>query len=98
MKISKYFFYLVVAGFISAVAYAFQTGITGQTLKTTTEGCNCHGPSPSPSVSVTINGPSTLETGETGNYTVIVTGGPLSAAGTNIAASSGSVLTPGSGL
>lgn len=81
--------------FGTIVLFAYQTGITGQTLKTTSEGCSCHG-SFSPSVNVVISGPDSLLPNTTGTYTVTITGGPLVRGGTNIAASSGE-LTPGVG-
>ncbi|NUN10801.1 MAG: T9SS type A sorting domain-containing protein [Ignavibacteriaceae bacterium] len=81
--------------FASFVFHAYSSGITGVTLKNG-QGCTCHGGMAS-GVTVTINGPASLQVGETGNYTVTVTGGPLVKAGTNIAASSGT-LTAGTGL
>lgn len=81
--------------FASFVFHAYSSGITGVTLKNG-QGCTCHGGLAS-GVTVTINGPASLQVGETGNYTVTVTGGPLVKAGTNIAASTGT-LTAGTGL
>lgn len=81
---------------ISFLIYANSTGITGMTRKNG-NGCTCHNQDPTPSVVVTINGPSTLSLGETAQYTVTISGGPLIAAGTNIAASSGTLI-PGAGL
>lgn len=72
------------------VLHAFSTGITGRTLKNG-NGCECHSLNPSGNVNVVIDGPSTINTGETANFTVTITGGPLSAAGTNIAASTGTL-------
>ncbi len=61
-------------------------------------GCTCHG-SASSAVSVTIAGPDTVLVGSTNTYTVIITGGPLVRAGTNIATSSGTLdVLAGSGL
>ncbi len=74
------------------VLHAFSTGITGRTMKNTSDpGCNCHSLNPSGNVTVVIDGPSLMNTGETANFTVTITGGPLSAAGTNIAASTGTL-------
>lgn len=81
--------------FASFIFHAYSTGITGRTLKNG-QGCTCHG-SQSPGVTVTINGPSSLQTGETANFSVTISGGPLVKAGTNIAVSAGT-LTAGSGL
>lgn len=80
--------------------YASSTGITGQTRKPGSgNGCTCHGTSATAGVTVTINGPSTLNINQTGSYTVTISGGPLAAAGTNIAVSSGTLATvTGGGL
>ncbi len=80
----------------SILIYAYPTGIVGRTLKNGV-GCTCHGASPSTNVIVTINGPDTLTVNETADYSITISGGPLAAGGTNIAASDG-VLTPGDGL
>ncbi len=80
----------------SILIYAYPTGIVGRTLKNGV-GCTCHGANPSTNVIVTINGPDTLIVNETANYSVTISGGPLAAGGTNIAASDGA-LTPGDGL
>ena len=77
----------------SIIIYAYHNGISGRTKKGNTPGCTCHGASPSQDVLVTINGPDTLVTGQTANYNVTITGGPLVRAGTDIAVSKGT-LTP----
>jgi hypothetical protein len=82
---------------ISFMFYAYSTGITGVTLKNG-DGCTCHGPTPFENVFVQINGPDTLVYNQSASYTVTVSGGPLSAAGTNIAASTGLLTTAGTGL
>lgn len=82
---------------VSFLFFAFSTGITGRTKKGNQQGCTCHGNNATTSVIVTISGPDNLKVNEEGNYTVTITGGPLLAAGTNIAASSGT-LTELSGL
>lgn len=87
---------LMLIVFSSFLFYALSTGVTGRTLKNGS-GCTCHASTPSTDVSVVIAGPDELDPGETGNYTVTITGGPLAAAGTNIAASEGT-LNPGEGL
>jgi hypothetical protein len=79
--------------FFSILFYAMQGGITGVSQS----GCTCHGSSPSNLVSVIIDGPDQLAANETANYSVIITGGPLTAGGTNISASAG-VLEPLAGL
>jgi len=70
---------------------AYPTGITGVTLKGSTPGCTCHNISPSTGVNVVISGPGILAPSQAGSYAVEVRGGPLVAAGTNIAASSGTL-------
>jgi len=84
---------------ISNFLWGYSGGITGRTLKGPEPGCSCHNSNPSPSVNAVINGPSTLAPGQTGAYTVSISGGPLMRAGVNIASSLGS-LSPvsGSGL
>jgi Secretion system C-terminal sorting domain len=77
--------------FFSFILYAFSTGITGVTKKSQTPGCTCHGINPSTNVVVTIDGPDSLMPNQTANYSITISGGPLKAAGTNIAASKGSL-------
>lgn len=77
--------------------FAYSSGITGKTKKNG-QGCTCHG-SPSNAVSVVISGPQILSPGAKGTYRVTISGGPLMRAGTNIAASSGTLsVIQGSGL
>ena len=62
--------------------YAFSTGITGRTLKNVGDnGCLCHSTVPSGNVTVVIGGPSVMNTSETANFTITISGGPLTAAG-----------------
>jgi hypothetical protein len=82
--------------FFSVIIYASSSGVTGRTNKSANPGCICHGPSASTGVSVTITGPDSIVQSSTANYTVTITGGPLSAAGVDIAASEG-ILAPVSG-
>lgn len=82
---------LIISGF-SILIHAFSSGITGRTMKNG-NGCDCHGATPASDVMVSINGPDTLVPGQTANYTVTISGGPLNRGGTNIAASEG-VLAP----
>lgn len=97
--LSHVLFLFFVAAFSTVVIYAYSTGITGQTLKTSSDGCFCHGASNTPSVNVTISGPEYMLPNSTETFTATITGGPLTRAGINIAATSGSLqpLT-GSGL
>jgi len=77
---------------------AFSGGIVTRTQKNGT-GCICHGSAATGVVNVAILGPEALTVGQTGIYTVVISGGPLSGAGTNIAASSGALdLITGQGL
>ena len=76
---------------------AFSTGITGVTKKNG-DGCTCHNPSPSVGVTPQILGPSTVKAGDTATYRLKIKGGPLAAAGTNIAVQTGVLLTGGTGL
>lgn len=78
--------------------YAYSTGITGVTKKSNNPGCTCHGISPSSSVIVSINGPDSLTTNQTADYSITISGGPLIAAGTDIAVSSGTLSPTSSDL
>ncbi len=84
--------FIIIVSF-SVLLYAYQNGITGRTLKSGTLGCDCHDPSPSSNVSVIISGPDTLLVNQTAVYKVTISGGPLIAAGTDIAASNGTLST-----
>jgi len=92
--------FLLFTMFLSVVVtiyvLGYSGGITGRTLKNG-EGCTCHGSVSPQAVLVFIDGPTSLLPGQTETYSVTIAGGPLVAAGTNIAASAGS-LTPGTGL
>jgi hypothetical protein len=71
---------------------AYPTGITGRTQKPgSTPGCTCHGLSPTAGVSVALSGPASLAPNQAGSYALEVRGGPLAAAGTDIATSAGSL-------
>lgn len=86
--------------FISLFLVASSGGIIGKTNKPGSQpGCTCHNTNASTGVVVNINGPSELKVGEVGTYSVSITGGPLVAAGVNIATSSGTLQTiSGEGL
>jgi len=71
--------------------YARSTGITGRTLLGSTQGCTCHAAEPNGSVSVVINGPDTMEINSSATFEVVISGGPLVAAGTNIATDNGTL-------
>jgi Secretion system C-terminal sorting domain len=83
---------------VSILLFANSTGISGTTKKNNNLGCWCHGTSPTVSVSVNIIGPDTLAPGATGNYELTISGGPLVRAGTDIAASSGTLKPVSSDL
>lgn len=90
-KISKISMAVILIVFTSwsVMIFASSGGKTGRTLLSGTPGCTCHGSSATPTVNVVIDGPDTLEIGATGTYMVTITGGPLSAAGVNIATDGG---------
>lgn len=98
---NKYFItnlFVIFVVFSSFLFYGYSSGITTKTRKNG-NGCNCHGSSPTTSVNVTISGPNTLSIGQKATYRVTITGGPLVRAGTNIAASNGTLsIFQGSGL
>jgi hypothetical protein len=75
----------------SVFVYARSSGITGRTNISGGAGCTCHDAQPNTGVSVTLTGPDELETNETATYSVTIEGGPLSAAGTNIASDAGTL-------
>lgn len=65
-------------------------GIVGMTRKNG-YGCYCHNPDPTPSVQVWIEGPATLQPGETGVYTLRLAGDSTRTAGFNIASTVGTL-------
>ena len=72
---------------------AYSTGITGVTQKPgSTPGCTCHGSSATTTVFAGITGPSSMRAGDTATFVLKIKGGPLSAAGTNIASSAGNLI------
>jgi len=98
---NKYFItnlFVIFVVLSSFLFYGYSSGITNKTRKNGS-GCTCHGSSPTTSVNVTISGPNTLSIGSKGTYTLTISGGPLVRAGTNIAASNGTLsVIQGSGL
>jgi hypothetical protein len=81
------------------ILYAHNDGVKGRTKKSDDKpGCTCHGSDPTPSVKVVISGPDSLTVNQEAQYNVTVTGGPLAAAGVNIAASKGTLTAVGSDL
>ncbi len=72
---------------------AFSTGIVGLTKRAgNTEGCTCHGFSPTTSVNISFQGPDSVVYGDTVNFTVSMTGGPLTRGGIDISAGNGKVV------
>jgi len=77
---------------ITGSLFAYPGGVSGYTKKGSSPGCTCHTSSASSSVTLTFAGPSTLNTGETGNYTVMMTyTSNITGGGMDIAASSGTL-------
>ncbi len=75
------------------------SGVTNATRKYGPKGCDCHAGSyidADASVKVVITGPDSLLLGETGIYTVTVSGGSATRSGINIAVSIGTLSTNGS--
>ncbi len=67
------------------------TGRTGRTLKTSTQGCSCHGSSSNANVSVVITGPEVMYAGETAQYTLTITRSTQTGAGLDIAVRQGAL-------
>ncbi len=93
-KMTAFLFLFIILASVFVVASS--GGKTGRTKLSDTPGCTCHGSSPSANVQVLIEGPDTVKINSTTAYKVRISGGPASAAGTNIAVSQGS-LAPVSG-
>ncbi|HEX8703469.1 MAG TPA: MXAN_6652 family MXYO-CTERM-anchored protein [Myxococcaceae bacterium] len=92
---------LVAACFLSFSAQANTAGISGRSGKQG-QGCmtsGCHATNPGPTApTVRIDGPTSLTAGATGNYTLVIQGGPGVKAGMNVAVSNGGgTLNPGAG-
>jgi len=92
--------YILILAVIVILSYGYAAGITGRTKKNGfTAGCDCHGSAPFNNVSVTITGPDTVGPGQTVNFLLNISGGPLVRGGTDIAVSRGILnLISGSGL
>lgn len=90
--------YVVIVLGIAYSAYSRSTGIVGVTRKGSDPGCTCHGSNPTPGVNIQWIGPDTVVTGGTANYSIIITGGPLVRAGTNIAVRRGTLATTDNSL
>ena len=88
-KMSVAFLSIVILTFLSADLFAYSSGITGRTLKSSS-GCTCHS-SVTPAVVVTITGADSLTPNMQSTYTVTIKGGPLVAGGIDIAVSAGTL-------
>ncbi|NVJ05471.1 hypothetical protein HUW63_09515 [Myxococcus sp. AM001] len=90
---------VVSACLVSGSAFANSAGISSHSGKqgSSLTCASCHtGGGTAPTV--TIEGPTTLAPGATGNYTLVIRGGPASGAGYNVAVSdNGGTLNPGTG-
>jgi uncharacterized protein (TIGR03382 family) len=88
---------LGVASLMAACFFSFsaQANLNGITARSGKQGQNCmasgcHATNPSPTApTVQLQGPTTLTAGTTGNYTLVITGGPAVKAGMNVAVSNG---------
>jgi hypothetical protein len=77
---------------ISALIYAYGSGVAGCTLKNQSTGCNCHSTVPNTNVTVTLSGPDTVLAGSTNTYTFSVnTSGSFTKGGIDIAISNGTL-------
>ena len=81
------------------ILYAHNDGMKGRTRKSEDKpGCTCHGSDLTPSVKVVISGPDSLTVNQEAIYNVTISGGPLAAAGVDIAVSKGTLNTMGSDM
>ncbi|MCK8498815.1 MULTISPECIES: MXAN_6652 family MXYO-CTERM-anchored protein [Myxococcus] len=80
---------------VSGSAFAYATGqsnYSGKSGQTCSSGCHSRsGTAPT----VTIEGPATLNPGQTGSYTLVITGGPGVRGGYNVAVDGEATLTAG---
>ncbi|HEY5125658.1 MAG TPA: choice-of-anchor V domain-containing protein [Ignavibacteria bacterium] len=93
----KNIFFLLLFFLLVLITYgsvkAFDDGIVGLTRKGgNTEGCSCHSLTPFSNVKVSIVGPSSVGAGDTVEYKLKISGGPLVRAGCDIATSNGLVI------
>jgi len=92
-KITVFLCIILSAFLIYRSLKAFEDGIVGLTRKDgNNEGCSCHSLSPFQNVSVIISGPSSVIAGDTAEYKLKISGGPLVRAGCDIAAGTGLVI------
>lgn len=91
---------VVVAAVLPSAAFAYPNGARfgDDSVERSTTGCGgCHGRAASAATTVAFEGPSTIEAGQTGEYTLTVTNTTSLGAGAVIASDAGT-LTAGEGL
>ena len=83
---------------VAGSAFANSTGISGRSGKEGVSCATCH-TAGAAAPTVTLEGPAALTAGQTGNYALIITGGPGVKAGFNVATGGvdGATLTAGAG-
>lgn len=88
---------VVALGLLSTSAFAYSTGnVTFSGKQSASQTCNtCHMGGTAPTV--TLTGPSSLEAGTTGQYSLTIQGGAGVKGGMNVAVDGGAKLTPGAG-
>ncbi len=91
---SKYFLLFLMAIFFTASVflYADPDGRTGRTRKSSTSGCGgCHGSSATTGVTVTVNGPDSVDVGQTIQYSLTINRSTQLGAGLDIAVRRGTL-------
>lgn len=89
---------IMAACLVSGSAFAYATGNVGFSGKQQGQSCmnsGCHSGGETPTV--TLEGPANLEPGATGNYKLVITGGPGTRGGFNVAVDNGTLGTVGTG-
>jgi hypothetical protein len=93
MKMKRILLLLILIAASIQTAKAFDDGIVNLTRRRgNTEGCSCHNLTPYPEVSVRITGPSSVRAGDTVEFRLKITGGPLVRAGCDISAANGQLI------
>jgi hypothetical protein len=75
------------------ILLSYNTGVSGRTRKSTTNGCSCHNGSVNTGLSVVISGPDSVVAGSTTSYTLTVTSSTGSKAGLDVAVRNGTLAT-----
>jgi len=92
-KITIIIIIFIVGLFIYGTVKAFDDGIVGLTKRGgNTEGCTCHGLNPSTNVTALLLGPSSVRAGDTAEFVLTITGGPLIEAGCDISSGNGTLI------